>query len=57
MSLTQGFLDELKARVSIVEVIGKHVRLIRRGRQYQGLCPFHGEKTPSFHVWDDHYHC
>lgn len=57
MSLTQGFLDELKARISIVEVIGKHVRLIRRGRQYQGLCPFHGEKTPSFHVWDDHYHC
>ena len=57
MSLTQGFLDELKARVSLVDVIGKHVRLIRRGRQYQGLCPFHGEKTPSFHVWDDHYHC
>lgn len=57
MSLTQGFLDELKARISIVEVIGKHVRLIRRGHQYQGLCPFHGERTPSFHVWDDHYHC
>ncbi|MBL8666159.1 MAG: DNA primase [Rhodospirillales bacterium] len=57
MSLPQGFLDELKARVSLAEVIGKHVRLIRRGRQYQGLCPFHGEKTPSFHVWDDHYHC
>ena len=57
MNLTQGFLDELKARVGIVEVIGKRVRLIRRGRQYLGLCPFHGEKTPSFHVWDDHYHC
>ncbi len=57
VSHPQGFLDELKARVSLAEVIGKHVRLIRRGRQYQGLCPFHGEKTPSFHVWDDHYHC
>lgn len=57
MSLPPGFLDELKARVSIAEVIGKRVRLVRRGRQYLGLCPFHGEKTPSFHVWDDHYHC
>jgi DNA primase len=57
VSLPQGFLDELKARIGIAEVIGKRVRLIRRGRQYTGLCPFHGEKTPSFHVWDDHYHC
>ena len=57
MSLPQGFLDELKARIGIAEVIGKQVRLVRRGRQYTGLCPFHGEKTPSFHVWDDHYHC
>ncbi|HYN37888.1 MAG TPA: DNA primase, partial [Rhodospirillales bacterium] len=57
MSLSQGFLDEIKARVGTAEVIGKRVRLIRRGRQFLGLCPFHGEKTPSFHVWDDHYHC
>jgi DNA primase len=33
------------------------VKLTRRGRQFLGLCPFHGEKTPSFHVYDDHYHC
>jgi DNA primase len=57
VNLPQGFLDQLKARVGIAEVIGKRVRLIRRGRQYLGLCPFHGEKTPSFHVWEDHYHC
>jgi DNA primase len=57
MSLPADFLDELKARVGIAEVIGKSVKLARRGRQFLGLCPFHGEKTPSFHVYDDHYHC
>jgi DNA primase len=57
MSLPVDFLDELKARVGIAEVIGKSVKLARRGRQFIGLCPFHGEKTPSFHVYDDHYHC
>lgn len=57
MSLPAGFLDELKRRVALPEVIGKRVRLTRRGRQYLGLCPFHNEKTPSFHVYDDHYHC
>ncbi len=57
MTLPDSFLDELKARVGIAEVIGKSVKLTRRGRQYLGLCPFHGEKTPSFHVYEDHYHC
>jgi len=57
MSLPAGFLDELRRRVSLPDVIGKRVRLTRRGRQYLGLCPFHGEKTPSFHVYEDHYHC
>src|SRR5512144_1619041 len=57
MSLPEGFLDELKGRIGIAEVIGKSVKLARRGRQFLGLCPFHGEKTPSFHVYDDHYHC
>jgi DNA primase len=57
MSLPDGFIDELKARVGVAEVIGKSVKLARRGRQSLGLCPFHGEKTPSFHVYEDHYHC
>ncbi len=57
MSLPEGFLDELKSRIGLAEVIGKTVKLARRGRQFLGLCPFHGEKTPSFHVYDDHYHC
>ena len=33
------------------------MRLARSGRQWKGCCPFHGEKTPSFYVYDDHYHC
>lgn len=57
MSLPDGFLDELRRRVPLPEVVGKRMRLTRRGRQYLGLCPFHNEKTPSFHVFDDHYHC
>src|SRR5512144_783965 len=57
MSLPEGFLDELKGRIGLAEVIGKTVKLARRGRQFLGLCPFHGEKTPSFHVYEDHYHC
>jgi DNA primase len=42
-----------------VEVVGEHVRLKRRGRKYQGLCPFHDEKTPSFSVDPDRglYYC
>ena len=38
-------------------MIGRRVRLARSGRQWKGCCPFHGEKTPSFYVYDDHYHC
>ena len=57
MALPSGFLDELRARTPIATVIGRRVRLARSGRQWKGCCPFHGEKTPSFYVYDDHYHC
>jgi DNA primase len=52
-------LEEFKARLPIAEVIGRHVRLSRRGRDLWGCCPFHNEKTPSFHVVPDKgfYHC
>lgn len=43
-------LDELRARSDIVEVIGSYLRLQRAGSSYKALCPFHKEKTPSFHV-------
>ncbi|WP_299437538.1 DNA primase [uncultured Rhodospira sp.] len=57
MALPNRFLEELKSRVPLATVIGRRVRLIRNGRQYKACCPFHNEKTPSFHVYDDHYHC
>jgi len=59
MTLPRGFLDELRARVSIVDVVARKVKLTRRGREHIGLCPFHSEKTPSFTVSADKgfYHC
>ncbi len=46
------FLDEIRARVPISVVIGRRVRLVKSGRAFKGLCPFHTEKTPSFTVDD-----
>ena len=57
MALPPGFLEELRARTPLPGIIGRRVRLVRAGRQWKGCCPFHGEKTPSFHVYEDHYHC
>lgn len=55
----QRFLDEIRARVSVVDVVGAKVKLTKKGREYQGLCPFHNEKTPSFTVNESKgfYHC
>ncbi len=59
MSIPPRFLDELKSRVTLSDVIGKRVKLTRAGREFKGCCPFHNEKTPSFYVNDDKqfYHC
>ena len=57
MALPASFTDELRARTPLAAVIGRRVRLARSGKQWKGCCPFHGEKTPSFHVYEDHYHC
>jgi len=59
MALPQQFMDELRRRVSLSSVVGKRVKLISRGNRMIGLCPFHQEKTPSFHVRDEdgYYHC
>ena len=48
--IPQEVLDEIVARCDIVSVINEYVPLKRRGSNYQGLCPFHNEKTPSFSV-------
>ena len=52
-------IAEIKNSVNIVEIIGEVVSLSKAGRNYIGLCPFHGEKTPSFNVVEDKqfYHC
>ncbi len=50
-------LDELRVRVRRPPVVGRRVRLARSGKQWKGCCPFHGEKSPSFYVYDDSYHC
>ena len=60
MAFPPGFLDELRARLSLSDVVGRKVSLKRRsGAEYAGLCPFHNEKSPSFTVNDKKgfYHC
>lgn len=52
-------IADVKARVPVSRVVGQVVKLVRRGREFVGLCPFHQERTPSFTVADDKqmYHC
>ncbi|WP_421365391.1 DNA primase [Streptococcus suis] len=57
--LSKDKITEIKQALNIVDVIGETVALTKAGRNYVGLCPFHGEKTPSFNVIEDKqfYHC
>ncbi|MBL8670214.1 MAG: DNA primase [Alphaproteobacteria bacterium] len=59
MAFSPEFLDELRARLSLAGVVGRRVRLTKRGRDFVGLCPFHNEKTPSFNVVEEKgfFHC
>ncbi len=50
MAIPQSFIQELLARVDVVDVVGKYVQLKKGGANFMGLCPFHGEKSPSFTV-------
>ena len=57
--MSDGTIDEIKARLNIVELIGSSVRLEKAGAHYKGLCPFHQERTPSFMVNEEKamWHC
>src|SRR5207302_11320465 len=48
--LTADIKEEIRQRVDLVELASAHVSLKKAGRHYKGLCPFHQEKTPSFHI-------
>jgi DNA primase len=59
VAIPQNFIQELLARADVVEVVGRYVQLKKGGANFMGLCPFHGEKTPSFTVSPakQFYHC
>src|SRR5271163_2890449 len=59
LPIPPDFLEELRRRLTLSSVVAKRVRLTKKGREFEGLCPFHNEKTPSFFVNDDKafYHC
>lgn len=59
MAIPPRFLDEIRMRLSLSDIIGKRVRVTRAGREFKACCPFHHEKTPSFTINDDKqfYHC
>lgn len=59
MSIPPRFFDDLRARLTLSDVIGKRIRVTRAGREYKACCPFHKENTPSFTINDakQFYHC
>jgi len=50
MAIPAAFIQELVARADVVDIVGRHVQLKKGGANFMGLCPFHGEKSPSFSV-------
>jgi len=59
MAFPPQFLEEIRNRVSLADLIGRRTKLVKKGREHSGLCPFHNEKTPSFTVNEEKgfYHC
>jgi len=59
MAIPQHTIDQILDRTDIVDLIGQRVKLKKTGRTYSGCCPFHQEKSPSFHVYRDkqYFHC
>lgn len=59
MSFNHNFIEDLKNKLNIVDIIGQNIQLKKKGANYWGICPFHSEKTPSFSVNEEKqfYHC
>jgi DNA primase len=59
MAIPQSFIQELLSRTDVVDIVGRYVQLKKGGANFMGLCPFHGEKSPSFSVSPakQFYHC
>ncbi len=59
MAIPQSFIQELLVRADVVDIVGRYVQLKKGGANFMGLCPFHGEKSPSFSVspTKQFYHC
>jgi len=59
MLVPKSFIDDLRARTRLSDIIGRRVKLTRAGREFKACCPFHHEKSPSFYVNDEKgfYHC
>jgi DNA primase len=59
VAIPQSFIQELLARADVVDIVGRYVQLKKGGANFMGLCPFHGEKSPSFSVSPakQFYHC
>src|SRR5947208_8428282 len=53
MRVSDNQIEQIREATNIVDLVGEHVRLRKRGRNFTGLCPFHNEKTPSFIVLED----
>lgn len=59
MKLSDSLIDEVRSSANIVDVVSEHIELVDKGKEHKGLCPFHSEKTPSFHVSPEKglFHC
>ncbi len=59
VSFSSSFLDQIRRRISLADVIGRYTTVQKRGSNLMACCPFHKEKTPSFYIYeeDGHYHC
>jgi DNA primase len=59
VAFSPEFLDELRSRIGMVDLVGRRVRLTRKGEEYAGFCPFHHDIASSFYVVEDQgvFHC